>query len=81
VVLRVDDDGIGIPEDLRRRLGGGLGMISMEERARSLGGTFQMMRLLEGGSRLEVRLPIRGSLVTPRHSTDLPSTVALDQDP
>ncbi|HVK52799.1 MAG TPA: histidine kinase [Pseudoxanthomonas sp.] len=81
VVLRVDDDGIGIPEDLRRRLGGGLGMISMEERARSLGGTFQMMRLLGGGSRLEVRLPIRGSLVTPRHSTDLPSTVALDQDP
>lgn len=58
VVLRVDDNGIGIPEDMRQRVGSGLGMISMEERARSLGGSFQMVRLVQGGSRLEVRLPL-----------------------
>jgi two-component system sensor histidine kinase UhpB len=81
IVLRVDDDGIGIPEDLRRRLGGGLGMISMEERARSLGGTFQVMRMAEGGSRLEVRLPIRGPAPSPPLEDGSPSAIILSPDP
>jgi two-component system sensor histidine kinase UhpB len=82
IVLQVDDDGIGIPEDLRRRLGGGLGMISMEERTRSLGGTFQMMRLASGGSRLEVRLPIRGPVPPPRaEGGDVAPGVVLNPDP
>jgi len=81
IVLRVDDDGIGIPEDLRRRMGGGLGMISMEERARSLGGTFQVMRMAEGGSRLEVRLPIRGAAPSPHLEDGSPSAIILSPDP
>lgn len=59
VILRVIDDGIGVPEDMRQRVGSGLGMISMEERARSLSGTFVVGRLASGGSCLEVRLPLR----------------------
>lgn len=81
IVLRVDDDGIGIPEDLRRRLGGGLGMISMEERARSLGGTFQVMRRSGGGSRLEVRLPIRVPAPCKRDEGDVASAIVLTPDP
>lgn len=58
VVLRVEDNGIGIPEDMRQRIGSGLGMISMEERARSLGGRFSIARRANGGSCLEVHLPL-----------------------
>jgi len=81
IVLRVDDDGIGIPEDLRRRLGSGLGMISMEERARSLGGTFQVMRKAGGGSRLEVRLPMRSSGPSIHGDEHVASVIALSPDP
>lgn len=81
IVLRIDDDGIGIPEDLRRRLGSGLGMISMEERARSLGGTFLVTRKAGGGSRLEVRLPISGPN-PPSHSDEhIVPAIILSPDP
>lgn len=81
IVLRIDDDGIGIPEDLRRRLGSGLGMISMEERARSLGGSFLVTRKAGGGSRLEVRLPMRAPN-PPSHSDEhVVPAIMLSPDP
>lgn len=55
-VLQVDDDGVGLstgePYGPIKR---GLGMISIEERARLLGGTSNLSSREEGGSRLEVR--------------------------
>ncbi|KRA46302.1 histidine kinase [Pseudoxanthomonas sp. Root630] len=57
-LLQVDDDGVGVDvaEAGARR---GLGMISIEERARLLGGRSVLERRSEGGSRLEVRFPMR----------------------
>ncbi|MGQ4583624.1 histidine kinase [Lysobacter sp. F60174L2] len=66
IVLRVDDDGIGLPaitpEGSIRR---GLGMISIEERARLLGGTSNLQPREEGGCRLEVRFISQGSGTAP----------------
>ncbi|WP_411851168.1 histidine kinase [Stenotrophomonas sp. LGBM10] len=58
-LLRIDDDGIGMPTACRSQLPPGLGMISMEERAHLLGGTLQVMRSPLGGTRIEVRFPLR----------------------
>jgi len=58
LVLRVDDDGIGIPPGHLRRAPG-LGLISMEERARLLGGTLHVETSPLGGARIEVRFPLR----------------------
>lgn len=56
-VLQVDDDGVGVPDGEFR--GRGFGVISIEERARLLGGTSSLKRREEGGSRLEVRFVSR----------------------
>jgi two-component system sensor histidine kinase UhpB len=58
LVLRVDDDGRGMPAPCSRSLAPGLGMISMEERARLLGGTLAVDRSPLGGTRIEVRFPL-----------------------
>lgn len=58
LVLRVDDDGIGMPPGHQRR-SPGLGLISMEERARLLGGTLHVDTSPLGGARIEVRFPLR----------------------
>ncbi|HAI47536.1 MAG TPA: hypothetical protein DCM50_12720 [Stenotrophomonas sp.] len=58
LVLRVDDDGRGMPAPCSRALAPGLGMISMEERARLLGGTLAVARSPLGGTRIEVRFPL-----------------------
>lgn len=60
LVLRVDDDGIGMPPPSRAALPPGLGMISMEERARLLGGTLEVGRSPLGGTRVEVQFPLPG---------------------
>ncbi len=57
LVLRVDDDGIGIPAG-RIAPAPGLGLISMEERARLLGGTLLVGASPLGGTRIEVRFPL-----------------------
>jgi two-component system sensor histidine kinase UhpB len=61
MVLRVDDDGIGMPAS-HGPAAPGLGMISMEERARLLGGTLQVSVSPLGGTRIEVRFPLSGTV-------------------
>ncbi|MCS4279084.1 sensor histidine kinase [Stenotrophomonas rhizophila] len=61
MVLRVDDDGIGMPAS-HGPAAPGLGMISMEERARLLGGTLQVSASPLGGTRIEVRFPLSGTV-------------------
>ncbi len=60
VVLRVDDDGVGMPSSGSARAPG-LGLISMEERARLLGGSLQVSQSPLGGTRVEVRFPVPGT--------------------
>jgi len=56
-VLSVIDDGIGLPA-ARRGAPAGLGLISMGERARLLGGQLTLAAREGGGTRLEVRFPL-----------------------
>jgi signal transduction histidine kinase len=56
VILRVVDDGIGLPE-VRRA--GGLGLGNMEARAARLGGSMQASRGAGGGTVIEWRVPNR----------------------
>ncbi len=58
VVLRVDDDGVGMPTSGSATRAPGLGLISMEERARLLGGSLQVSPSPLGGTRIEVRFPV-----------------------
>jgi signal transduction histidine kinase len=52
LVLRVEDDGVGIPEGGRRS-----GLRNVAERARDLGGTFEIRPREGGGTVLEWRVP------------------------
>ncbi len=52
--VAVDDDGVGLPADLRA----GVGLLSMRERAEELGGACRVERRPEGGTRVIARLPI-----------------------
>ncbi|MCO6010472.1 GAF domain-containing protein [Actinoallomurus purpureus] len=52
LVLRVEDDGVGIHEDGRRS-----GLRNMAERARDLGGTFEVRARAGGGTVLDWRVP------------------------
>lgn len=62
MVLHVDDDGIGLPVvEPDGRVRRGLGMVSIEERARLLGGSSTLQPREDGGCRLEVRFVSRGS--------------------
>ncbi len=57
VVLRVSDDGIGFdPEASKHRPG--LGMISMKERIRSVGGTISFSSKPSMGTQLETTIPV-----------------------
>jgi PAS domain S-box-containing protein len=53
VLLTVADDGIGVPDVVF----GGEGLTNLAGRAEALGGTFEIGRGSEGGSRLEWRVP------------------------
>jgi two-component system NarL family sensor kinase len=59
ISLSVDDDGVGFdPETLPP--GGGMGLASMRERARSLGGELTIKWAAAHGTRLEAVIPLRG---------------------
>jgi signal transduction histidine kinase len=61
IVLSVEDDGVGFnPETLPP--GGGMGLASMRERARSLGGELIVTKVLAHGTRLEAMIPLRGQV-------------------
>ena len=51
-----DDDGVGFNVDVARR-GGGLGLVSMEERARLIKGRFDVTSTPGRGSDVEVLVP------------------------
>ncbi|MUV14797.1 ATP-binding protein [Noviluteimonas gilva] len=57
-LLRVEDDGRGLPEDRIAAPRRGLGMISMAERARTLRGRVEFSAAPRGGTRVEVRFPV-----------------------
>ena len=72
LLLRVDDDGIGMPVAGSTPAAPGLGMISMEERARLLGGSLLIGSSPLGGTRVEVRFPL-GSVATDQPPVPVPA--------
>lgn len=58
VMLVIEDDGIGYSPERGATLTPGLGIISMEERARALYGKFNIYPQLKGGTRVEIHFPI-----------------------
>jgi two-component system, NarL family, sensor kinase len=59
--LTIQDDGIGFDTDRRpgRRKGnGGLGLLSMRERAAYVGGTLEVKSVRRAGTEIEVRVPL-----------------------
>ncbi len=58
LVLTIDDDGVGFDVEAAR---GGLGLISMGERAEQVGGTLQIRSQPGGGTHLEVRVPFHAA--------------------
>lgn len=59
LVLAVEDSGIGFDLNEARRKGG-LGLVSMEERVRLVGGTIRVHSEPGRGTRVEVRCPLEG---------------------
>jgi two-component system NarL family sensor kinase len=57
LVLKVVDFGVGFDADATERQPG-LGMISMQERARSTGGTFDIDSELGSGTAITVKVPL-----------------------
>jgi PAS domain S-box-containing protein len=60
LVLEIADDGVGF-DVLHTRRKGGLGLISMEERARMVGGTMRLDSRSGKGTLVEVKVPLAGS--------------------
>ncbi len=52
--IRIEDDGVGIPDDAQP----GVGLVSMRERAAELGGSFHLAPGRVGGTTVEVVLPL-----------------------
>jgi signal transduction histidine kinase len=57
ILLQVRDDGIGFPVELLRA-GGGLGVVSMQERVRYLNGSFAIQSKPEQGTVITVEVPL-----------------------
>jgi signal transduction histidine kinase len=58
--LEVEDSGKGMPIDAdRRTIGGGMGLVSMRERAELMGGEFHLRQSAHGGVSVVVRVPAR----------------------
>jgi signal transduction histidine kinase len=53
LVLRIEDNGVGVPEAPNL---GGIGMVSMRERARAVGANLRVFRREGGGTTVEVTL-------------------------
>jgi signal transduction histidine kinase len=57
VVMTITDDGRGFDLEVVRRDGGGLGLISMEERAHVIGGSVEIASAVQQGTTIRVRAP------------------------
>ena len=68
IALKIIDDGVGF--DVDAAAGKGLGLISMLERAESVGGTLKVVSRKGAGTRLQVTVPFRSS---PRQASSLAS--------
>lgn len=60
-VLRICDDGVGLPRRERHSRRLGLGMITMEERTRMMRGVLVLEEAPESGTCVEVRIPLEAS--------------------
>ena len=63
LILRVEDDGTGFDPSARPTEDGEharMGLLSMRERARLLGGTFGLRSRPGGGTRIKVEIPVPG---------------------
>jgi signal transduction histidine kinase len=61
IELLIQDDGIGFepaPHSARRKRRGGLGLLSMRERAAYVGGVFEVKSVLRAGTETKVRVPL-----------------------
>lgn len=58
LILRIEDNGVGMRPQRRRSLG--LGLVSMDERSRQVGGCFELSSPRGGGVTITVRVPMRG---------------------
>jgi signal transduction histidine kinase len=69
LVLRVRDDGVGLPPDRLRALGSH-GLSAMRHRATALGGSWRAVRRRDHGTEIEVRLPLNRVLAraVPAHA-------------
>lgn len=75
VTLLIEDDGIGIPEDAQNNLLSH-GIAGMRQRVRALRGEFAISRRLEGGTMIEVNVPLdepAGTAALPHHDLALGS--------
>lgn len=62
--IEITDDGIGLPMNITP----GVGLRSMRERAEELGGSCVIERCVDGGTRIQARLPmgeLNGSIAYP----------------
>jgi signal transduction histidine kinase len=57
IALRIEDDGHGIADEALHDAVSHLGIVSMRERAESLGGVFDIANLATGGTRVEATIP------------------------
>ncbi|MGD2134669.1 MAG: PAS domain S-box protein [Gemmatimonadales bacterium] len=60
LVLQIEDDGVGILDE-RASDPDSLGLLGMRERALGIGASIDIHRRLEGGTRIELRLPLGGT--------------------
>src|SRR5204862_3790660 len=63
LIVRVQDDGIGLPLE-PRQAPGPHGLAAMRHRALGLGGQWHALRAMGGGTEIEVRLPLEKILAT-----------------
>jgi signal transduction histidine kinase len=61
VELTIADDGIGFDLEAARRQGSGLGLVTMEERARIVGGHVEIVTQPGNGTTVRARVPASGS--------------------
>jgi signal transduction histidine kinase len=72
IELVVSDDGRGFDLDAVRRDGRGLGLVSIEERTRALGGDVQIVARQRYGTFIRVRIPLEASADTEKDELRVP---------